>query len=198
MSFTGACLNAGCGEGLYIPFIESLAGITAIKNVDLNDPVDLASVHTDVRHRFVQGSLTELPCENAEFECSVCTEVLEHIPDHGRAVAELARVIKPGGLLLVSVPQTPAPWDPSHVRQGYTFQELHDLLSAGGFRVVARQDCLFLPTRAIMHYWRRPWIRFGAERSPYLPRLLVCALAWLDRKLRLGKPWDLVLLAMRR
>ncbi len=195
--FGGVCLNAGCGEGLYSPLLESLPEVTQIENIDIADPSRLVSVHTDPRNRFLQGSLTNLPYPAHTFDSCLCSEVIEHIPDHERAVEELARVLKPGGLLLVSVPQTPAPWDPAHVRQGYTFEEFGALLEGEGFRIVARRDCFYAMTRAIMWYWRRPCLRFGDGRCPYLPRGVVQLLARLDSRVYLGKPWDLVVLAAR-
>ncbi len=195
--FTGACLNAGCGEGLYVPFLESFAGISQIENIDLTDPGPLRMRYSDPRNRFTAGSLTELPFPSATFDCCLCSEVIEHIEDHERAIAELARVLKPGGLLLASVPQIPAPWDPAHVRQGYRFDKFKDMLERARFQVLARRDCFFVLTRAIMTYWRRPWVRFGAAGCPYVPGWLIRSLARLDGKIGGGKPWDLAVLARR-
>ena len=36
--FGGVCLNAGCGEGLYSPLLESLPGVTQIQHIDIADP----------------------------------------------------------------------------------------------------------------------------------------------------------------
>lgn len=195
--FAGRCLNAGCGEGLFCPFLESFSAITRIDNIDISLSRAMLARRADPRHHAAQGSLTALPCENAAFDCCLCTEVLEHVPDHEKALAELARVLKPGGLLLLSVPQTPAPWDPNHARQGYTFEELRALLETAGFRTLARRDCFHGLMRAIMAYWRRPWLRFGKDHTPYLPKAAVHWLAKADSLTRLGKPWDLIVLARR-
>jgi hypothetical protein len=50
----------------------------------------------------------------------------------------------------------------------------------------------------MMAYWRRPLVRFGGNRCPYVPRPLTLAAGWLDEWLPLGPPWDLVVLAVRR
>ena len=47
---------------------------------------------------------TCLPFATGSFDFVICSEVLEHIPDDRRAVTELARVLKPEGTLVVSVP----------------------------------------------------------------------------------------------
>jgi SAM-dependent methyltransferase len=195
--FGGVCLNAGCGEGLYSSLLESLPGVTCIENVDIATSSRVAALHPDPRNRFIQGSLTNLPYPDRTFDSCLCSEVIEHIPNHERAVEELARVLRPGGLLLTSVPQTPAPYDPAHVRQGFTFEEFGALLQSKGFRIIDRRDCLYASTRAIMWYWRRPWLTFGNKRCPYIPRGAVQLLARLDRSLPLGRPWDLIVLASR-
>jgi ubiquinone/menaquinone biosynthesis C-methylase UbiE len=45
-----------------------------------------------------------LPFQDREFDVIVCREVLEHIPDYAYAITELHRILKPGGILAVSVP----------------------------------------------------------------------------------------------
>lgn len=45
-----------------------------------------------------------LPFRDGVFDKIVCTEVLEHIPDDKAGIRELARVLKPGGLIAISVP----------------------------------------------------------------------------------------------
>ena len=128
-AFRGSCLNAGCGEGLYAGFLESFSELGEIMNMDLQRPGFVAT-RADRRHRAEAGSLTSLPFERARFDCCLCSEVLEHIDDDRTAVVELARVLKPGGWLLVSVPHPPAPHDPAHVREGYTLPALRALLVA--------------------------------------------------------------------
>jgi ubiquinone/menaquinone biosynthesis C-methylase UbiE len=49
-----------------------------------------------------QGDLLDLPFENGEFSYVICWGVLMHVPDVQRALAELARVLKPGGVLVTS------------------------------------------------------------------------------------------------
>ncbi len=50
------------------------------------------------------GDCTKLPFENSSFDCVIASEVLEHIPNDTQAMQELARVLKPGGTLAVTVP----------------------------------------------------------------------------------------------
>ncbi|HTI71659.1 MAG TPA: class I SAM-dependent methyltransferase [Candidatus Limnocylindria bacterium] len=196
--FYGRCLNAGCGEGLYSPFLESFSKVASISDIDLSVPSFFKERYPDPRHSIFTGSLTDLPFQEGEFDCALCTEVIEHIPDDRKALSELARVIKPGGHLLLSVPQTPAPYDPGHATQGYTFEGMRERLESAGFKVLDHADALFCGTRWIMTYWRKPWFRVGQSRVPYLPYPTVYALSLFDSYMGCGKPWDLIVLAERK
>lgn len=52
----------------------------------------------------VVGSILAIPFPDQSFDSIVCLEVLEHIPDTKKAIAEITRVLKPGGVLLLSAP----------------------------------------------------------------------------------------------
>lgn len=51
------------------------------------------------------GDALRLPFPDATFDRVICAEVLEHVPDDRRAMAEIARVLKPGGTAAVTVPR---------------------------------------------------------------------------------------------
>lgn len=59
----------------------------------------------------VNGDGTRLPFADGTFDRIICSEVMEHIPDDAAAARELARVLKPGGTLAVTVPT----WFPEKV-----------------------------------------------------------------------------------
>jgi SAM-dependent methyltransferase len=86
-------LDAGCGEGL---LVEAYGERLAMVGIDAS----YASAHVQ------QASLTALPFDRNAFERALCLDVLEHLSfaDQTRALEELARVLEPGGELLVSVP----------------------------------------------------------------------------------------------
>jgi SAM-dependent methyltransferase len=86
-------LDAGCGEGV---LVDEFAGRLAIEGVDANYSSD----------RVRSGSVTALPFAEATFDRALCLDVLEHLTfeEQPRALAELHRVLRPGGELLVSVP----------------------------------------------------------------------------------------------
>ncbi|MEQ9462152.1 MAG: class I SAM-dependent methyltransferase [Haliea sp.] len=107
-------LDLGCGEGRHVISAYVLGEVHAV-GVDLS--------HRDLRtaqERFagfeeagnerkqldlVEGSALSLPFADASFDKVICSEVLEHIPDYRAALGEIRRVLKPAGLLCVSVPR---------------------------------------------------------------------------------------------
>lgn len=92
-------LDAGCGTGLNLASMPP--GSTGI---DLN-PRNLALIRERLPHqRAVEGDIEAMPFDDASFATVVCTEVLEHVPYPAKALGEMRRVLKPGGLLIGSVP----------------------------------------------------------------------------------------------
>lgn len=194
----GRCLNAGCGEGLYCDFLERFPDVTAIDNVDLNGTGRRLAGLTDPRHSSRDASLTDLPFEDATFDSCLCTEVLEHIADDEAAVRELARCLRAGGRLLVSVPHPPAPYDPNHVREGYTLAEMSDLLERHGLGVVASGRCFSSWLSGVLRLWRWQHREIGRARFNLMPAFLVRAFGYADLVLPIGPRWDLVILAVKR
>ncbi len=81
-----------------------------------------------------QGDALQLPFADGEFDRIVAAEVLEHIPDDRRAIAELARVLRPGGTLAVTVPS----WFPERVCWALS-REYHEV-EGGHVRIYTAAD----------------------------------------------------------
>ncbi len=182
---TPAVLNAGCGEGLFAPLLLARCGPSLQIELDLS--VAGARHLCSERQQYISGSLTALPLRDASIDLVLCSEVLEHIPEDGVAVAELARVLKPHGWLLVSVPTPPAVPDPNHVREGYTAPELERLLRAHGLDPVEWRMCMRLFFRSVLRWWR----------PGFVARFVITGLAYLDRLVPIGPPMDLIVLAQK-
>ncbi len=183
-------LNAGCGEGLYNAFLKSLPGTGTLVNMDLDQTKNY------LPHP-VRGSLTGLPFKNTSFDFCLASEVLEHIENDSAAVSEIERVLRPDAYLLISVPHPPAPHDPSHVREGYTLQELTALLARHGLAVRRHAFCLHFFMRFFYILWEWQFEILGRKKRTWMPRIAGLAAGHLDRLLKIGKPWDLVVLAQK-
>ena len=103
-----------------------------------------------------QGSILSLPVEAASADLVACTQVLEHIDDELQAFYELARILRPGGYLLLAVPHPPAPWpEPAHVREGYHLEDLINLGIRVGLETIHSDYYLTSSTQKIIHLAHR-------------------------------------------
>jgi SAM-dependent methyltransferase len=66
------------------------------------------------RHSMERGDITAMRFEDASLDYFVCFHVLEHIPDEAAALAEIRRVLRPGGEVVL---QVPIDWDVEHTRE---------------------------------------------------------------------------------
>jgi ubiquinone/menaquinone biosynthesis C-methylase UbiE len=89
-------LECGCGTGLILERVKELARHAA--GIDLSPGMlSLAKARgLDVR----EGSVTALPFEDASFDVTCSFKVLPHVPDIGKALSEMARVTRPGGVIV--------------------------------------------------------------------------------------------------
>ena len=110
-------LDAGCGRGFYVTMLSRYPFIKEIHGVDVSDYYLKRAQNAlgeDKRVKLTKGSIYKLPHKDRYFDCIILSEVLEHLDDEPKVLAELKRVLKPGGRLLISVPHENFPflWDP--------------------------------------------------------------------------------------
>ncbi|MFI3292678.1 MAG: class I SAM-dependent methyltransferase [Rikenellaceae bacterium] len=123
---SGRVLEIGTGSGYGVDVIAPHADhFTTIDKFESS--VDF-SAHANVS--FKQCNVPPLPFEDEAFDCVISFQVIEHIEDDARFVAEVQRVLKKGGIFVVSTPNivmslTRNPW---HVRE-YTAPQFTSLLS---------------------------------------------------------------------
>ncbi|MFI5831953.1 class I SAM-dependent methyltransferase [Streptomyces sp. NPDC051578] len=104
-------LDAGCGPGLYLS--ELAARRARVVGIDQStDMVRLASArlgpHAEVRQHDLTQPLTW--ADDASFDIVLLVLVLHYLPDRIRTLRELARVLRPGGQLIISTSHPTADW----------------------------------------------------------------------------------------
>lgn len=116
-------LSAGCGVGNFLMSFMELTGIEAdLYGVDISfDAVRLAERKSrlatndkNFRSDFQAGSVQDLPFKNNFFDIVHSQDVLEHLPDPEKAVAEMVRVTRKGGWIFVHVPDYRLPYEPHY------------------------------------------------------------------------------------
>lgn len=121
---SGKLLDVGCGERPYSAFRSNVTQWIGL-DADTNSSADIT------------GSADAVPLPDGSVDTVLCTQVLEHVADPERAVAELHRVLRDGGMLILSVPQYwPLHEEPYDFRR-YTEIGLRALATKSGFTVVA-------------------------------------------------------------
>jgi SAM-dependent methyltransferase len=99
-------LDAGCGSGR---MLQELASYGQVSGIELDEDAAALAAQRDWGEVQV-GRLEELPWEDGTFDLITSLDVVEHTPDDREALAELRRVSKPGGWLLVTVPAYQTLW----------------------------------------------------------------------------------------
>jgi SAM-dependent methyltransferase len=101
-------LDVGCASGYYATRFAQRGGIATGADI-AESSLQLARERAERdgvarRCEFVLGDLRELPVADGSCDVVLATEVLEHVREQRDALAELTRVLRPGGTLVVSVP----------------------------------------------------------------------------------------------
>lgn len=172
------CLDLGCGTGLMVEVLTR-KGLLVV-GADRRPEGLMATRRALPQAWLVQTEATQLPIRDGVFDAVMLLDVLEHVDDRS-VLCEVHRVLKPGGLLLLTVPAMPWLWSyrdeaAGHLRR-YRRQDLRRLLASIQFRVedVRYYQCLFLPLAALVRLGgrTRPQVREWEERpTPVLNRLM--------------------------
>ncbi len=101
-------LDAGAGEGAHASFFRHCR----YTSVDLG----VGNTSWDYSELSAKANLVALPFEDGAFDAAVNIVVLEHTPEPARVLKEIARVLRPGGRLLLVAPQM---WEVHQARHNY-------------------------------------------------------------------------------
>lgn len=187
-------LDAGCGSG-YGSAGLAKTGARKVYGVDLA-PDSIFYSRTHHRHQnliFRQGDLTKLDFPENFFDLICAFEVIEHIKDYSQALAEFYRVLKPGGILLISTPNkavyspdTKKPFYPFHYHEFY-LKDLKKMLEDFQIKKIWGQ---YIKGRKMLRYsfWNpKRWMRILFANLPLTMKILATRLYlkiyfWLFKK----------------
>lgn len=177
-----AVLDAGCGTGALSAAIAARDGTARITGVDLSDAFVTAARARVPGATFLAGDVTRLGLPDAAFDAALSLLVLQFVPDRAAAAAEMARVVKPGGLVAAAMwdftggfaflrafADTVAATEP----EGEAFRarywsdpagspgRLSALLRGAGLRDVAERDIAIRQDFMDFADWWNPWASGG-------------------------------------
>jgi|GEM_PF-41301 len=128
-------LEVGCGTGGNIRFLKKFGRTSGLDS----NPVALAYAAGKGFQDLVLGSVESIPYADGAFDVVASLDVLEHIGNDAAALKEMYRVLKDGGLLLLTVPAHPWLWtqhdEALHHHRRYTLKGLREKIGGAGFRI---------------------------------------------------------------
>ncbi|MGH7145167.1 MAG: class I SAM-dependent methyltransferase [Planctomycetota bacterium] len=158
-------LDIGCGCGGVVGEVEKARELVGIELSEV--AVETARKNFGHRSdvRFLQMDATKPDFPDGYFDVAVARELVEHVPEPAKVIAGAHRVVRPGGLLVVTSPNR----DSFHLRMNrllghadfmcsvdhvkeYTYSEMCSMITAAGFQVEAAEGVFFQP------YWGIPEI----------------------------------------
>jgi SAM-dependent methyltransferase len=170
----GRVLDAGCGRSLFTEIRPDWPFTIVAADVDHDLLVSRKSLFGDVR--WLVGAAEPLPFRSQRFDAVFAGELIEHLTDPRPALAEFARVLRPGGTLILTTPNrgrlanvvdgSERPYSPDHLSE-LCFDEVHLLLREQGFEVLQATGLHLelalnwlspLPKLdRLQRKWNRPW-----------------------------------------
>lgn len=168
-------LEVGCGTGFLLSELRRRSPGTTLVGCDI-----LFEAIAGVRQRLndvllFQGDALRLPV-HGRFDAVAALDVIEHLDDDRRALEEIFQVLKPGGGLVVTVPQHQWLWSEvdefSRHRRRYGRHDLLGKARAAGFEIVRCTSffCSTLPFMVLSRFQRRREA-FDAASELRIPRL---------------------------
>ena len=142
-------LDLGCGSGAFTPFVARTVGekgeVYALDiQADMLEQLEKKlskPENKDIRNiKVIKGNAYKLPFDNGSLDLVYMVTVLQEIPDRNKALHEVKRVLKPGGVLAVTelFSDPDYPWKSTTIKLGTKFGFLVDEVSGNFFNYTVR------------------------------------------------------------
>ncbi len=137
-------LDVGCGTGAVLSAVQ---GTRMRVGVDMTT-LALAKSQTRLLTDLAKGDATALPLTDDSFDVAIALDIFEHVEADVAALAEVARVLRPGGILVLSVPAFMSLWGPHDVAlhhfRRYRKREMVEKLEGVGLQIELASYAVFL------------------------------------------------------
>lgn len=145
-----AILDIGCGPGGNIAVLKPFGRVTGLDN----SLEALRYAGEKGYDNLIKGDILNLPFQDRAFDIVASLDVFEHLENDLRAIQECYRVLKPGGILFVTLPAHPFLWNEhdeylEHVRR-YKTREMLKKLRDAGFSVIKQSHFVTLGVPGIL------------------------------------------------
>ncbi len=97
-------LDAGCGEGHLLKKMEEIIENNFYYGIDVTPVAIKQCKHRCPFADIKVGNLVDTQYPNDKFDVIICTEVIEHMIKYQQALTEMKRILKPGGILIITFP----------------------------------------------------------------------------------------------
>jgi ubiquinone/menaquinone biosynthesis C-methylase UbiE len=153
----GRFLDAGCGTGDFIPdLIDRKGKVTALdfaEDMIEQSRTRMAKRRLDKQVEFAVGDVTDLDYDDNSFDAIIGVGLIEYLTDYRAALREFLRVLKPGGIVIVTVPSIVSPFMAYETFVPKCKSVVKQVLSAAGLRE---------PERA---YFQRHFVPWALDRD---------------------------------
>jgi len=140
--------DIGCGAK---PYRQYFSGSARYFGIDL--PVERSANKLEKRAD-VYADLVRLPIADESFDVVLCTQVLEHVPEPVRVLAEAHRILRTGGMAVLTVPFLAAEHEEPHDYLRFTSYGITELMKRCGFEAVSvKKQFGFWSAIGEMIYW---------------------------------------------
>ena len=151
-------LNVWSRTGSAVPYLRGASADIVLVNAELSRGMLSQAARLHPGEDFIQSSLHELPFAASAFDAVLSLETLEHVPDPFLFLAEIRRVLVPGGDLVMSLPPSAVEWTAflnnrlkfHHGEGPHRFlapRDVKQMLSEAGFELLEHRGTLFAPLK---------------------------------------------------
>jgi len=171
-------IDIGCGTGIMQGYLAKYGNVSGIDNEDIALDYCRERGFTTVS----KGDICCLEIPDATYDLVTAFDIVEHVADDHRAVSELARIVKPGGRILVTVPAFSWLWSNhdlinQHQRR-YHRKSVEKLMAGAGLEIqkLTYFNSFFFPLIVSIRWWQKFFAPHAHQHDLVLPPPLLNSL----------------------